>query len=114
MAILDYGDLLINGTVIKYDGKVKIEKGSITRVANPQISGEVVYTTDITTNRSKITIPIRVTPESNDQFDDLYNNGDNNTISFRDANFSRCAMEMIPEREDQAVVEYIFFGNPAV
>lgn len=114
MAILDYGDLLINGTVIKYDGKVKIEKGSITRVPNPQINGQVIYTTDLASNRSKITVPIRVSPTSNEDFDNLYANGDNNTISFRDQNFSNCAMEMIPEREDQAVVEYVFFGNPAV
>jgi hypothetical protein len=114
MASLDYGDLLINGTVIAYDGKVKIEKGTKTRVPNPQINGEVIYTTDISTQRSKITVPIRVSPASNEQFDAFYANDDNNTISFRDSNFSKCVMEVIPEREDQEVVEYVFFGNPEV
>ncbi len=114
MTILDYGNLLINGTVIKYDGKVKVEKGTRTRVPNPQVNGEVIYTTDISTERSKITVPVRVSPESNDQFNDLYSNGDNNTITFRDSNFSKCAMEVLPEREDQEVVEYVFFGNPEI
>ena len=114
MTILDYGNLLINGNVIKYDGKVKVEKGTRTRVANPQINGEVIYTTDIATERSKITVPIRITTDSNEQFDGFYDNGDNNTITFRESNFSKCTMEIVPEREDQEIAEYIFFGNPEV
>lgn len=114
MAILDYGDLSINGTVISYEGAVKIEAGSKKRVVNPQVNGSKIITTDITTNMSKITIPVRVSPSSNTQFDAFYNNGDNNTISFRDQNFSACVMEMLPEREDMAVVEYVFFGDPAI
>jgi hypothetical protein len=114
MAILDYGNLLINNTVIKYDGRIKIEDGTRTRVANPQVNGEIIYTSDISTEVSKITVPIRVSPDSNKQFDALYDNGDNNTISFRDKNFSKCVMEVLPEREDQEIVEYVFMGNPAV
>jgi hypothetical protein len=114
MAIIDYGDLTINGNVVKYDGKVKIESGTRTRVSNPQVNGDVVITTDISTERSKVTVPIRVTPDSNKTFDALYNNGDNNVMTFRDKNFSRCFMEMLPEREDTEIVEYVFFGNPEV
>ena len=114
MAILDYGDLLINGTVIKYDGRVKIEKGTRTRTPNPQVNGDILYTTDITTERAKITVPIRVSPGSNAQFDTFYDNGDNNTMTFRDENFSQATMEVLPEREDQEVVEYVFYANPAV
>lgn len=114
MAILNYGDLSINGTVISYEGAVKIEPGSKKRVVNPQVNGSKIITSDISTNMSKITIPIRVSPASNDQFDALYNNGDNNTIAFRDKNFTACVIEMLPEREDMAVVEYIFYGDPAV
>ena len=114
MAILDYGDLMINGQVVAYENRVKIERGTRTRAANPQINGEIIYTTDITTERSKITVPVRVAPDSNALFDGFYNNGDNNTISFRDRNFSKCTMEVSPEREDQEIVEYVFFGSPEV
>lgn len=114
MAILDYGDLLINGTVISYEGTVKVEAGSKKRVINPQVNGSKVITTDISTNFSKITVPVRVSTASNKQFDGFYNNGDNNTISFRDQNFTSCVLEMIPEREDLAIVNYVFFGDPAL
>jgi hypothetical protein len=114
MAQLDYGNLSINGTVVAYDGRVKIEKGTRTRTPNPQVNGEIIYTTDITTERAKVTVPIRVSPTSNEQFDTFYDNGDNNTISFRDQNFTKATMEVLPEREDQEVVEYVFYANPAV
>ena len=114
MAILNYGDLSINGTVISYEGAVKIQAGSIKRVVNPQVNGSKIITSDISTNMSKITIPVRVSPSSNDQFDAFFNNGDNNTISFRDKNFTACVMEELPEREDMAVVEYVFMGDPAI
>jgi hypothetical protein len=114
MAILDYGNLSINGTVISYEGAVKIEAGSKKRIVNPQINGGKIITTDITTNVSKITVKVRVTPESNDQFDAFFNNGDNNTISFRDQNFSGCLLEMLPEREDLSTVDYVFLGDPAI
>ena len=114
MTVLNYQNLLINGTVIAYDGAVKVTDGSITRVGNPQINGKVVYTSDLSTNMSTIIVPIRVTPESNEQFDEFYDNGDNNTIIFGDKSYSNCAMEVKPEREDQAIVEYKFFGNPVV
>jgi hypothetical protein len=114
MAQLDYGNLSINGTVVAYDGRVKIEKGTRTRTPNPQVNGEIIYTTDITTERAKVTVPIRVSPTSNEQFDTFYDNDDNNTISFRDENFTKATMEVLPEREDQEVVEYVFYANPAV
>jgi hypothetical protein len=114
MSILDYGDLTINNTVIKYDGRIKVERGTKTRTPLPQVNGEIVYQTDISTERSKITVPIRVSPESNKQFDRFFDNGDNNIISFRDENFSKATMEVVPEREDQEIVEYVFFANPAV
>jgi len=114
MAILDYGNLSINGTVISYEGAVKIEAGSKKRIVNPQINGGKIITTDITTNVSKITVKVRVTPESNAQFDAFFNNGDNNTIAFRDQNFSGCLLEMLPEREDLSTVDYVFLGDPAI
>jgi hypothetical protein len=114
MAILEYGNLSINGTVISYEGAVKIEAGSKKRIVNPQVNGGKIITTDITTNVSKITVKVRVTPESNAQFDAFYDNGDNNTISFRDQNFSGCVLEILPEREDLSTVDYVFFGDPAI
>jgi hypothetical protein len=114
MAILDYGTLSINGIVIGYEGAVKIEAGSKKRIVSPQVNGAKVITTDISTNVSKITIPVRSNPSNNTLFDGFYNNGDNNTISFRDQNFSGCVMEMLPEREDLAVVSYVFIGDPAI
>jgi len=114
MTVLDYGNLLINGAVVKYESAVKIEKGSKTRNVHPQINGSKIITTDISTNKSKITVPIRNTQESIAQFDTYYNNGDNNTITFRDQNFIGCVIEMLPEREDQGVTDYVFFGDPAI
>ena len=111
---INYGDLQINGTTVAYEGPVKVEKGSITRKVNPQVNGAKIITSDISTNLSKITINIRVTPESNDQFDGYFNNADNNTISFRDSNFTGCLIEVIPEREDQGTVDYVFMGDPAI
>jgi hypothetical protein len=114
MAIQDYGDLTINGNVVKYEGRVKIEAGSKTRISNPQVNGDTIITTDISTNKSKITVPIRVTPESNKTFDSFFDNEDNNIITFRDRNFTRCFIEVKPEREDLEIVEYVFMGNPEV
>ncbi len=110
---LDYGDLLINNTVVKYDGRIKVLNGSKTRTGNPQVNGGIIYTTDISTEISMITIPIRVSPDSDNLFDSLFANGDNNTITFRDQNFARATMEVLPEREDQEVVEYVFKANLA-
>ena len=114
MTILDYGDLLINGTVIAYEGAVKVKPGAKTRIVSPQVNGAKVVTTDIADNKSMITINIRVTPESNAQFDAFYNNGDNNAITFRDQNFTGCVMMELPEREDLATVDYVFEGDPAI
>lgn len=114
MAIQDYGDLLINSKVIAYEAGVKIEKGSKTRNFHPQINGSKIITTDISTNKSKITVNVRVTPENDELFDEFFNNGDNNVISFRDENFTACAMEVLPEREDLGTVDYVFYGDPAV
>lgn len=114
MAILDYGNLSINGTVISYEGAVKIEAGTKKRIVNPQVNGGKIITTDISTNVSKITVKVRVTPASNAQFDTFFNNGDNNTISFRDQNFSACLLEILPEREDLSTVDYVFLGDPAI
>ena len=114
MTIQDYGDLLINGTVIAYEGAVKIKKGTKKRNIFPQVNGAKIVTTDISENRSMITVNIRVTPESDADFDALYNNGDNNTITFRDQNFTACTMEDLPEREDLATADYIFYGDPAI
>lgn len=114
MAILDYGTLSINGTIIAYEGAIKIQAGSKKRIVNPQVNGSKIITTDISTNMSKITIPVRNTPASAAQFDAFYNNGDNNTISFRDQNFTSCLIEELPEREDMAVVQYVFIGDPVL
>ena len=65
MAILDYGNLSINGTVISYEGAVKIEPGTKKRIVSPQVNGGKIITTDISTNVSKITVKVRVTTESN-------------------------------------------------
>lgn len=113
---LQQGDLTINTKVIAYDpaGKVRIQKGTATRVPYPQVNGSLIVVEDISTKMSKITIPIRVTAETNKTFDEFYNNDDNNVITFRDQNFSGCFMEVIPEREDLELVDYVFMGNPAV
>lgn len=112
MAIINYGDLVINGVVRSYEGAVKITPGSITRKTHPQINGSAITTSDISTNFSMITINVRVTPEILDDFRDLYNNGDNNTISFRDRNFSNCKLTVRPEEEDLGTADFVFEGDP--
>lgn len=114
MAILNYGDLVINGNAVSYEGAVKIQSGSIKRNVHPQVNGGKLITSDISTNMSKITVTIRVTPASNDKFDEYFQNGDNNTISYRDKNFTGCLLEELPEREDMATVDYVFYGDPAL
>ena len=114
MTIQDYGDLLINGTVIAYEGAVKVKRGGKKRNIHPQVNGAKIITTDISENKSMVTVTIRVTPESNADFDAFFNNGDNNTVTFRDESFIACVIEEPPEREDLATVDYIFYGDPAI
>lgn len=110
---LDYQNLLINNTVVKYDGRLKVKNGSKTRTGNPQINGGIIYTTDISTEMTTITIPVRAEPESNARFEQFYTNGDNNTITIGDTNYIRATMTELPEIEDQEVVEYVFTANIA-
>ena len=114
MTIINYINLSINGQVVKYEGRLKIEAGTITRTFNPQVNGEIVVTSDISTNMSKITIPVRVTAASSKTFKEFYDNGDNNVITADRKSFTKCALEVLPEREDQEIVEYIFMGNPEI
>jgi hypothetical protein len=111
---LKQGALTVNTKAISYEGNIRIEPGAATRTPYPQVNGSLIVVEDISTKMCKITIPIRVTPETNKTFDEFYNNDDNNVITFRDQNFSGCFMEVIPEREDLQVVDYVFMGNPAV
>jgi len=114
MAIIDYGTLVINGVVFSFEGRVKIEAGKRTRMPHPQINGVMVVSTDIESARSKISVPTRVTPASDSTFDDLYTLEDNILITFRAKAFTGCFLEVIPEREDVEIVDYVFFGNPEV
>ena len=114
MAILQQGNLVINGKPIAYEGKVKIEAGSITRNVFSQVNGSKLITSDVSSNVSIISVPVRATPENIELFTSFYNNNDNNTISFRNQNFSGCVMEKLPQIEDLEVVEYMFKGDPAI
>jgi len=111
MAILENLPLQINGETIAYEGNVKLTIGSKTRKANPQLFGNLIYTTDNSTNFSTIKVSIRNTQASIDQFKAYYRNGDNNVISFGNITLSNVAMEMLPEVEDQALTEYTFLGD---
>ena len=111
MTIINYAPLVINGKVVQYEGKIKVQRGSRTRVANPQVNGSIIYTSDISTDVSKITVSVRVTPQSNALFASFYNNGDNNVMSVGDENFSRATMEVLPETEDQEIAEYMFYTD---
>lgn len=114
MAILQNQTLTINGDIIAYEGNVKITLGSKTRKANPQISGDLIFTTDNSTNFATLKVSVRNTSENNKLFNNYYANGDNNVISFGEVSISQAAMEMIPEREDQSLIEYTFFGNAVI
>lgn len=114
MAILEYGDLEINGSVVSYESPVKIQQGSVTRNFYPQVNGEIVITNDISTNFSTITVNVRNTPENVEQFREYLNNGDNNTIKFRDQSYNRCTLIVLPEEQDLETVDYVFQGNPRV
>ena len=107
--------LTINGTVISYENNgVEITSGKVTRVANPQVNGNTIITTDISSAFSTIKVTVRVTEESNDIFDQFYDNGDNNIITYGDKNYSRCFLEVLPPRVIQDTVDYTFFGNPEI
>ena len=114
MAILQQGNLVINGTPIAYEGKVKTQAGSITRNVFSQVNGSKIITSDVSTNISIIRIPIRSTTENRKLFESFYNNNDNNTISFGEQNFSNCVMEVLPELENLELGEYVFKGDPAI
>jgi hypothetical protein len=114
MAIQKQGDLLINGKPIAYEGKVKIQDGSEKRNFHPQVNGSIIITSDVSTNIGMVIVPVRATDENKALFTSFHDNGDNNTISFRDQNFSNCAMEEKPLTEDLEIVEYVFKGNPAI
>ena len=114
MAEIKQGDLSINNTIVGYDaeGKVRITPGSTTSKLHPQVNASPIAMSDVTTNFSTITIPIRVTDASNEQFDEYKANGDANVIYFRAKSYSNCILTTIPEREDNGVVDYVFEGRP--
>ena len=114
MAILNYGDLSINGQVVAYEGQVEITPGVSKRNFHPQVGGKKIITQDVSTNMSKIVVPIRVTPENLADFKTYFDNEDNNTITFRDQNFVACALEELPAAKDMDLVEYGFMGDPQV
>jgi hypothetical protein len=113
MTVLNYGDLSINGAIVGYEGQVEITPGSRKRNFFPQVGANKIITSDISTDMSKIVIPIRVTPENLADFKVLFENGDNNTITFRDQSFTACAMEEEPAAKDMDLVDYVFYGDPA-
>lgn len=113
MTILNYGDLVINGETVKYEGRVKIKDASIKTESKPQTNGGIVIISNIEENFTTITVPVRSEPETNRRFDKFKANGDNNIIKFRDKNYSRAHLMDIPEREDQEIVEYVFQANPS-
>lgn len=114
MAILKQSDLYINGKPVAYEGKVKTQAGSATRNFHPQVNGSMIITSDISTNVGIVIVPVRATPENVELFTSFYDNGDNNTISFRNENFSNCGLTVKPEIEDLEIVEYVFKGDPAI
>lgn len=111
MAILENTPLQINGETIAYEGNVKPIIGSKTRKPNPQLFGNLIYTTDNSTNFTTLKVSIRNTPASIEQFKGYYRNGDNNVISFGNLTITNVAMEVLPETEDQGLTEYTFFGD---
>jgi len=114
MAEIKQGDLIINGVVVGYEGegKVRISPGSNTSKLFPQVNASPIAMSDVATNVSTITVPIRVTEASNDQFDEYKANGDANVIYFRAKSYSNCILTVLPEREDNGVVDYVFEGRP--
>ena len=108
------GDLSINNLPIAYEGSVKVKPGGRKRTIHPQVNGKKVITSSVESNLSMITVTIRVTPESNTQFDEFFDNDDNNTIIFRDENFVACTLEEPPERSDLETVDYVFYGDPRI
>ena len=111
---LKQGDLSINGTPVAYEGSVKVKAGSLKRTAFPQVNGPKIVVSSVESNLSMITVTIRVTPDSNDQFDAFFDNSDNNTIIFREDNFVACFIEELPERSDLETVDYVFYGDPKI
>ena len=90
----------------------KIDPGSLTTKLYAQVNASPIAISDVSTNISTITIPVRVTPISNELFDEFKANGDINVIYFRDKSYSNCSLTVLPTREDQEIVEYVFEGRP--
>lgn len=114
MAIQEFSVTMINGDPVACENPTKIEEGSITRKPHAQIGGKKIITGDHTTNYSTITINVRATKESTAYFRKIFKNGDNNTISHGDQNFTNCALEKMPDTEDLGTVDYVFFGDPVI
>lgn len=114
MAILKQPDLAINGLPVAYEGQIKVKPGMPKRNFYPQVNGKMIITSDVSTNMSIITIPIRVTEESRKYFKSIINNGDNNVISVGDLNFSGCTLEDEPDVALLDIGEYVFKGDPAI
>ena len=113
MAILKQPDLLINSDPVGYEGQIKTKPGMPKRNFYPQVNGEMIVTSDISTNYSIITIPIRLTVESRKYFRSLINKENNIVISVGDLHFSGCSLEDEPDVALLEIGEYVFKGNPA-
>lgn len=112
MAIQKYANLSINSTVIKYEAELDVQDGSITRNYNPQINGSAQITSDISTNKSTISIQVRQSNVSDSDFDDFYDKGDANLIFIDDKSYSRATMKEKPSRQNMQLVTYVFECDP--
>jgi hypothetical protein len=114
MTILSHKPLTINGDIIAYEGACKLTIGTKERKPNPQIAGEIIFTTDNSTNHSTFKVTVRNTDENNEKFEKYYNNGNNNVISYGNTSLSLMALQTMPENEDQGLTEYVFYGQPKI
>jgi len=110
--INNYQNLSINGLPLSYEGKIKVKRGMISRESFPQVNGPSIIISNIETNKSIITIPVRNIKETRDLFDVYRKNGANNVIQLDDENYDRAVLLDFPEAEDQEIVEYVFEANP--
>lgn len=112
MAINTFQTLIINNRVVAREGDIEIDPGAYEIEAHPQVGGPVQYTTTNKNAYSKIMIPSRVLPQTNDYFDSLVANGDNNTIIVDTQRFVRCVLQTIGSRKWQQEKVYTFFAEP--
>jgi hypothetical protein len=112
--ILNNSNLQINTINIRYEGNIKFKPGGATRTPYVQNNGDIIITTDNSTNYSVLKVTVRNNQENNALFDSFWYNNGNNVISYGATRLVNAYLMEIPEREEQGTTEYEFQAKSIV